>query len=218
MLELGAGDGSLLLGVARSLRADRPREAQSGPHAEAARPIGADAQRVAEVQPRQPAVRLTLLDRQRLLTPESIADYAALDWQAEAQTADVLAWAAGSPGVALLPRDAPRWDLIVANLFLHHFEGPALARLLVAIAERSDRVLICEPRRSRLALAGSHLIGALGVNAVTREDAVSSVRAGFTGDELGALWPAQVPGWQVREYAAGLFSHCLLAARAPVAV
>ena len=89
-----------------------------------------------------------------------------------------------------------------------------MTQLLQAAAARSDRLLACEPRRSRIALAGSHLIGALGVNAVTREDAVSSVRAGFNGNELSALWPTDPSGWHVREYAAGLFSHCLLATRA----
>ena len=187
VLELGAGDGSLLLGVARAL------------------PAGS------------PAVRLVLLDRQRLLEPGLVADYAACGWQARAQTVDVLDWAAGAPGIPVLPPDAARWDLIVANLFLHHFESAALTQLLQAAAARSDGLLACEPRRSRFALVGSRLIGVLGVNAVTREDAMSSVRAGFAGAELSALWPTDTPGWRVHEYAAGLFSHCLLATRVQTA-
>jgi hypothetical protein len=62
-------------------------------------------------------------------------------------------------------------------------------------------------------LLGSYLIGLIGANAVTREDAVLSVRAGFAGNELSALWPVEHGGWNLREYAAGLFSHCFLATR-----
>ena len=219
VLELGAGDGSLLLGVAQSLHTAGQVEAQSSVRANAQPAVHADIHHAlkGDSQPVTsadlPTVRLTLLDRQRLLTPALVAGYAACSWQVHAQAADVLDWASAAPDVALLPPDAPRWDLIVANLFLHHFEPAALARLLAAIAARSDRVLVCEPRRSRFALAGSHLIGALGVNAVTREDAVASVRAGFTGNELATLWPADAPGWSLREQAAGLFSHCLLGTR-----
>ncbi len=187
VLELGAGDGSLLLGVARAL----PRH----------EPVAA------------PAVHLTLLDRQALLTPALVADYAACGWRCEALVTDVLDWAGAEPDATAPPSGLPGWDLIVANLFLHHFEGAPLARLLQAVAARCDHFLAVEPRRSRFALAGSRLIGALGVNAVTRVDAVASVRAGFTGEELRALWPPDAPGWTLREAAAGPFSHCLLAVR-----
>ena len=172
-----------------------------------------------------PRVQLTLLDRQRLLTPQLTADYAACGWAVTAQVADALDWAAegeqarqqhaGGAAAAAPAAAEPRWDLIVANLFLHHFSPEPLARLLAAAAVRADHFIACEPRRGRLALAGSHLIGALGVNAVTRADAVSSVHAGFAGAELSALWPAanSAPGWSLREYPAGLFSHCLTASR-----
>ncbi len=186
VLELGAGDGSLMLKVARTLQFEWP------------------------------AVALTLLDLQNLLTPSTIADYAAVGWHAAAQVGDALAWAEGADANCL-PRAAPRWDLIVVNLFLHHFQNPQLTVLLAAIAARSEHFFACEPRRGGLTLAASHLIGALGVNAVTREDAVLSVRAGFRGTELSALWPANAPqstaestpDWKLREYSAGLFSHCL---------
>jgi hypothetical protein len=106
-----------------------------------------------------------------------------------------------------------RWDLIVTTLFLHHFEGVAFKRLLAAIERRAVRFFACEPRRAPLALVGSHLVGALGANAVTREDAVLSVRAGFRDDELSRLWPGPPGDWRLREYTAGLFSHCLRAER-----
>jgi hypothetical protein len=177
ILELGAGDGSLMLGVAGSLPA------------------------------RWPPVALTLLDRQPLVPPSTRDAFAALRWSATPWVADVMDWAASNTDAL------PPWDLIVANLFLHHFEGQRLAKLLAAVAGRAQRLLACEPRRSALALAGSHLVGALGVNAVTRADAVLSVRAGFRGRELTALWPADPGQWRLREYGAGLFSHCFSAVR-----
>jgi hypothetical protein len=42
---------------------------------------------------------------------------------------------------------------------------------------------------------------------------VLSVHAGFRGSELSALWPRHPKGWRLREYPAGLFSHCLRAER-----
>lgn len=184
LLELGAGDGSLMLGVARTLEA------------------------------RWPAVEITLLDRQDLVTRSTLDGYAGLGWTASTQVVDVFDWASNySPAVR---EPSARWDVIVASLFLHHFEGPALATLLAAIESRARRFLACEPRRARLALAGSHLIGAMGANAVTREDAVLSVHAGFRDQELGALWPGHPSFWAVSESPAGLFSHCFLAERSGV--
>jgi hypothetical protein len=86
--------------------------------------------------------------------------------------------------------------------------------LLQGVASRTQRFFACEPRRAWLALVGSHLVGAIGANAVTRGDAVLSVHAGFRADEIGARWPLQGGGWQTREFAAGLFSHCFSARRA----
>jgi len=179
ILEIGAGDGTLLLGLARDLAA------------------------------RLPPVTLTLLDRQQLLAPDTVAAYARLGWTARMQAADIHTWAvaADGPGGA----DGP-WDLIVANLFLHHFTAEPLAGLLRAIARRCERFVAVEPRRARLAWIASHFVGLLGANAVTREDAVLSVQAGFHGAEIGAIW-GQDPAWRVREYPAGMFSHVFLAVR-----
>jgi hypothetical protein len=181
ILELGAGDGSLMLGVARALA------------------------------PMWAPVHLTLLDAQPLITQGTIESYAQLGWTATASVLDVFEWADGPTGTDRHGKPSAPWDLIVANLFLHHFEGAQLVGLLRSIADRSDRFVACEPRRAWLALAGSHLIGALGTNAVTREDAVLSVHAGFRGSELTALWPDAGDKWEVQEYAAGLFSHCFRA-------
>jgi hypothetical protein len=185
ILEIGAGDGSLLLGVARALA------------------------------PRWPPVQLTLLDRQDIVSAATRAGYAELGWAVQVQRVDVLVWAE-QPGAAVSGPALAPWDLITATLFLHHFGRSQLELLLAAVASRSQRFFACEPKRSWLPLAGSHLVGAIGAGAVTREDAVLSVHAGFRGDELSALWPRVGGAWQTRESGAGLFSHCFSARRAGI--
>ena len=184
VLELGAGDGTLMLRVAGALK------------------------------PRWPEVQLTLLDQVDLLNPKTHAAYAAIGWSAAPLTMDALEWARqqqpeGTPG----QDKKPVWDVVVANLFLHHFEGEDLQRLLAAIAQCSRIFVACEPRRSGFALAASHWIGALGAGSVTRADAVTSVRAGFCGAELSALWAPASASWALAERPAGLFSHCFRAER-----
>jgi len=183
ILELGCGDGRLMLEVARH-RGDR-----------------------------WPDARLDLLDRQPIVDAETIAAYAAAGWQARPRVVDVLDWATD--------RSSPEhWDLVVANLFLHHFDADELRRLLAGCARRADALAACEPRRSRFALGASHLIFFLGANAVTRRDGVLSVRAGFVGRELSDAWeagppasdpPAPPSAWQLDEYDDGLFTHCFCA-------
>lgn len=182
VLELGAGDGTLMLSVARALR-----------------PIWG-------------AVDFTLLDRQKLVSPKTAEAYERVNWNVDIEVGDVTDWIENS---VRTPRDQDleRWDLIIVNLFLHHFEGATLVDLLNAIARSSSRFFACEPHRSYFALAGSHLVGALGANAVTREDAVLSVRAGFRDAEITKLWKQTERRWSVSEYSAGLFSHCFAAHR-----
>jgi 2-polyprenyl-3-methyl-5-hydroxy-6-metoxy-1,4-benzoquinol methylase len=183
ILEMGAGDGSLMLGVAQALA------------------------------PGWSDVELTLLDRQPLIEPATVTSYRKVGWTVIEAVGDVIDWAADTVN-QLEETPAKRWDLIVANLFLHHFESVQLALILRAIANSSHRFFACEPRRDWLALAGSHMVRAIGANHVTREDSVLSVLAGFNGDELTDLWPEQDGSWQVQEYSAGLFSHCFRAERA----
>jgi hypothetical protein len=178
IIELGCGDGRLMLDVAQHRGT------------------------------RWPSVTLDLLDRQPIVDAATLAAYAAAGWQARTLVCDVMDWATSGDAGA-------HWDVVVANLFLHHFEGAALRRLLAGCAARADALAACEPRRSRFAVAASHLIFFLGANAVTRRDGVLSVRAGFIGDELGAAWPAASAQWRLEEYDDGLFTHCLCATRLP---
>ena len=176
IVEIGAGDGTLLLRFARA------------------------------VKPKWEGVELTLLDRQPAVDPNTLHGYRSREWRVNVVRADALVWAQGT--------DAERYDLCIATLFLHHFEDAALRALLTGVAARAQAFVACEPRRDRLADLGSRLVAVLGSNAVTREDAVKSVAAGFAGEEISAAWPADHGAWRLEEYRALPFSHCFLAVRA----
>ena len=187
VLELGAGDGSLMLGVARSL---------------AGRWSGTD---------------LTLLDRQPSVSAETAADYAALGWRVHVRVADVFDSAldmavdlADSPGQG---GPAVRWDLVVCNLFLHHLDGPRLRALLRDLAQCCDWFFACEPRRARVGWISHRVVGALRANVLTRNDAALNGRTGFRGHELADLWPTANGEWNLQSYPSGLFSHCFRAER-----
>ncbi len=177
LVELGAGDGTLLLRLAR-------RRARHWPKA-----------------------AVTLLDMRPTVTSATLAALRAVGWTVEVVAADALEW---------LERAPPGRDAVVfANLFVHHFEGTRLARLLAGAAAHSRAFVCCEPRRARVPLLGSRLLWAIGCNDVTRHDAVVSVHAGFRARELGAAWPSAAGRWHVAETAAGAFSHLFVARREP---
>lgn len=148
--------------------------------------------------------RLDLVDCAAVADPSVLAGLRLAGWQVTTPVADAESFLQNDPG--------PRADLIVANLFLHHFDDDALRRLLAAVAVCSDRFIACEPRRSPLALAGARMLWAIGGNAVTRHDAVVSVRAGFRPGELPALWPAGA-AWRLRDARGFPFSQLFAAER-----
>lgn len=147
--------------------------------------------------PHWPDVALTFVDAQPLVSETTRARIAELGWLVDVVTADVFDW---------LHRSAC-YDLALTNLFLHHFDGPALNRLLVGIAHRSRTVVAMEPRRSTFAYLAARSVGAIGANDVTRHDAPASVRAGFSDRELAALWSGDV----MHEGPRGLFTHAFVA-------
>ena len=221
ILELGAGDGQLLLHVARTLA------------------------------PLWPNVEVTLLDRQPLVDATTLAKFAALGWRAETRVADVFDGVADRAKLDTVPvwssafrrfgrttalrrlkaelqtklpdafgevskctladRSGPL-DIVIANLFLHHFSADQLTGLFGALADRASLFVALEPRRGAWPLFGSRLLGLIGCNAVTRHDARVSVRAGFAATELSSLWPPSAD-WELSERSAGLFSHVFVARR-----
>lgn len=148
--------------------------------------------------------KIVFVDRQGIVSQSTRAAFNALGWEVETIAADVLSWL---PHASLGPV-----DLMIANLFLHHFHSRQLTELLSHAATQASLFVACEPRRSYAAITGSFLLGAIGCNDVSRHDAVLSVRAGFADQELSALWPRSSPH-RLAEYAAGLFSHCFVAQR-----
>ena len=171
--ELGAGDGTFLLELAR-------RWASRGLRGTA-----------------------LAIDRQSVISTGTRCEFAALGWPVEPVETDVFCWLDGA---------APESDVILCNLFLHHFQETEITRLMRLAGARTSVFIACEPSRSRLALKASQLVGLIGCNSVTRHDAVVSVRAGFDDQELSRLWSAD-GSWRLSERSAGLFSHCFFARR-----
>lgn len=190
--DLGAGDGHFLLRVAK------------------------------RVSSHWPDVSVTLLDNRKIANPQTLSAFESLGWRVETVAADVFDWARNRerrlPAGKLADdkpigrQDAGALDVVVANLFLHHFEDAKLEELLRAVAGQARLFVAIEPRRARWPLFCCRLIWAIGCNSVTRYDAAVSVRAGFSGRELSALWPAG-SGWQLTERRTGFFSHLFVARR-----
>jgi hypothetical protein len=136
------------------------------------------------------AGNVRLIDRQPLPVAEIPG------WKVQTIKADVFAW---------LEKTAPV-DVIIANLFLHHFSDAQLREMFQRCALLCNLFVACEPRRSSLALWFSRRLTLIGCNDVTRHDAEISVRAGFSGRELSSLWPIGL-AWSLTEKKAGLFTH-----------
>lgn len=172
IIEIGAGDGALLLRVAGKLA-----------------PLLTD-------------VNATLIDRQLDLSAGTLAKFAALRWKIKTVTADIFEW---SPDTGIE-------QIVVANLFLHHFEDVQLTGLFQKISCSVKLFVAVEPQRSSLPELGGLLLALIGCNDVTRHDGAVSIRAGFAGQEISALWPDKNQ-WQLTERRAGPFSHLFIARR-----
>jgi hypothetical protein len=170
IVELGAGDGSLMLRLSRRLARHWP------------------------------GVAVILVDRQDIVDQATREAIAALGWNQRVVAQDVFQYLATAESA----------DIIIANLFLHHFQPSQLTEIFTRCARLAPLVIALEPRRATIPLFGSRLIGLLGCNHVSRHDAVASVRAGFQDHELSALWPDR-RGWTFDEGRVGLWSHCFVA-------
>jgi hypothetical protein len=151
---------------------------------------------------RWPDVELLLLDRASLLTADVREGFEKLGWRVQAVTAELFEWAADAGG--------ERFDVISANLFLHHFDEAALARLFRHLAAMAPLFAATEPWRAGLPLFATRLLPAIGANSVTLHDAAASVRAGFSGPELSQYWPGGA-GRVLEERRVGPFTHVFAA-------
>ena len=118
IVELGAGDGTFLLEVARRM-------------------AGA-----------WPGVEALLVDRQNILSRETIDQFSRLGWKARAVQDDVFAWLGQEKEV----------DLITANLFLHHFKEEQLREMFAAVARRTRFFCALEPRRTKICPPGKKAV------------------------------------------------------------
>lgn len=143
-----------------------------------------------------------LLDQQKNVSAKTRRAFAEAGWRAETIVADVFDWS----------QDGCAKHVVIANLFLHHFENERLAELLGKISLNAKLFVAIEPRRLAWPAFVGKLLWFIGCNEVTRHDAVVSIRAGFFGNELSVLWPDKT-NWQLTERRAGLFSHLFIARR-----
>ena len=100
-------------------------------------------------------------------------------------------------GDALSEEAALTGGVLVANLFLHHFEGASL-QFLGRLCDAFEVLVFSEPDRAGL----PHILGTMMwpfVNRVTRHDMHVSINAGFTPGEMAALLGLAAGKWRIRE-------------------
>jgi predicted O-methyltransferase YrrM len=174
IIELGGGDGSFIVSLAKRL----------GRH--------------------WPGVKVISVDRQGMVTEQTRESVVCQGWQLESVKVDVFEFLADLSTASA--------DVVIANLFLHHLSADELHFLFAAVERRAKGFAACEPRRAPAALLSSRFVWALGCNAVTRHDAITSVRAGFRDYEISPFFAAG-KHWQLLERPAFPFTHCFAARR-----
>lgn len=151
-----------------------------------------------------PDAEATLVDQLDAFDPQMSEQFNRLGWRARAVIAGASEWLRQTP-----PNTT---GAIVSNLFLHQFHTEPLAELLRLAANSSRLVIALEPRRAWLPRLCGRLLWVIGCGPVTCHDGHISIRAGFSGHELSALWPDK-ENWELSERPAGLFSHLFIARR-----
>lgn len=106
------------------------------------------------------------------------------------------------------------YTVIIVNLLLHQLQDDELRRLGQRMQMGPRLVAACEPVRSWLHLTQFSLLAPF-VNRVTRHDAVASLRAGFTGNELSILLGLDKSGWRTKATRSVLGAHRLVAEKCP---
>ena len=151
-----------------------------------------------------PDTEVTLVDRLDALDPQLREQFHHLGWRARADIADATEWLRQAPPATT--------STVVSNLFLHQLQTEQLAELFRHAARSARVVVALEPRRSWVPRICGHLLWMIGCGPVTCHDGHISVRAGFSGRELSALWPDK-KNWELVERPVGLFSHLFIARR-----
>jgi hypothetical protein len=88
----------------------------------------------------------------------------------------------------------PDCEILIANLFLHHFTSDQLSRLGAQLSPKTRLIIAAEPARYFAHKISGWLFTRLArLNHVTRYDMQVSIRAGFRGDELPRSLALQAP-------------------------
>jgi 2-polyprenyl-3-methyl-5-hydroxy-6-metoxy-1,4-benzoquinol methylase len=144
-------------------------------------------------------VNALLLDQQKVISAETLAAFSKISWQAETIVADVFDWTGPA-------------EIVIANLFIHHFEDTRLAQLFRQISGHANLFIALEPHRFYFPYPCALTTLLIGCSSVTIHDAEASIRAGFVRNEISELWPDKT-NWQLTERRVGLFSHLFIAKR-----
>jgi hypothetical protein len=145
-----------------------------------------------------------LVDRLNSVDPQACVEFNRLGWRVQTKISEATDW---------LRQPAPRTpQTIISNLFFHQFEAEQLVEMLRLASSSAQLVIALEPRRSWQSRLCGRMLWAIGCSPVTRHDARVSIRAGFVGSELSALWPDK-KNWLLTEQPVGLFSHLFIARR-----
>lgn len=109
-------------------------------------------------------------------------------WPVEAQ------WTRGD----VLAQALPDTEIVIANLFLHHFTTEQLRLLGSRLSPVTRLIIAAEPARHWIhSLSGRLFCELAELNHVQRHDMQASIRAGFRGDELREALALDAP-WQIR--------------------
>lgn len=142
---------------------------------------------------------VVLVDRHPCVSSGVVGALESSGWTVKIEETDVFEWLSRR-------RQGERFDFCLMNLLLHHFRDHEIQALFYGIQKNFRSMAACEPRRTWFSLLASYCVGLVGCNAVTRNDAVLSVRAGFSENDVSKLWPRSRQ-WTIQERPMGLFSH-----------
>jgi hypothetical protein len=150
------------------------------------------------------AAEATLVDRLDAVNPEMRESFGDIGWRIRVEVADAVEWLRRAP-----PGNA---GVVLSNLLLHQLPAETLAEFLRLAARAAPVVIALEPRRAWWPHFCARFLWLAGCGRVTRHDSLASIRAGFAGRELSALWP-EAGRWELTERSSGMFSHMFIARR-----
>src|ERR1700693_6270009 len=123
----------------------------------------------------------------------------------------------GEPSIRFVCADAMElpfrnaaFDVVTCNLTLHHFDPPEAVRALREMRRVARFTpLVCDLRRSMLALAATRLFASLFArNPLTKHDAPLSARRAYTPGEAAEL--ARAAGWRAPTVRRSSFARMVL--------